>query len=229
MSRTFVIGDIHGAFKALQQCLDRSGFDFENDTLISLGDVPDGWPETRKSFDLLLSVKNLIYIFGNHDFWTLEWMENGHIDDVWFENGGKATVESYQDSVPKSHVQLLRDARLYFVSNNKLFVHAGIDPQLPLEAHTLQTLLWDRAFSSSVQQRMREDSREPLTSFEEVFIGHTPIESPRPLKGAEVWMMDTGAGWSGVLSMMDVNTKEVFTSDPVPSLYPNIKGRQKRK
>jgi serine/threonine protein phosphatase 1 len=39
--------------------------------------------------------------------------------------------------------------------------------------------------------------------------------------------MDTGAGWSGVLSLMDVENKEVFTSDPVPSLYPGIAGRKR--
>jgi serine/threonine protein phosphatase 1 len=40
--------------------------------------------------------------------------------------------------------------------------------------------------------------------------------------------MDTGAGWSGVLSMMDIHTKEVFASDPVPLLYPGVEGRKKK-
>jgi serine/threonine protein phosphatase 1 len=39
-------------------------------------------------------------------------------------------------------------------------------------------------------------------------------------------MMDTGAGWSGTLSMMNIETKEVFCSDPLPQLYPGIKGRK---
>jgi serine/threonine protein phosphatase 1 len=43
--RAFVIGDLHGAYKALEQCLDRSGFDYENDVLIQLGDIADGYPE----------------------------------------------------------------------------------------------------------------------------------------------------------------------------------------
>jgi serine/threonine protein phosphatase 1 len=41
-------------------------------------------------------------------------------------------------------------------------------------------------------------------------------------------MMDTGAGWEGVLSMMNVETKEVFVSDRLPSLYPGVGGRMKR-
>lgn len=48
MGRRLVLGDIHGAHKALIQVLERSKFDYENDLLIIIGDVCDGWPETRK-------------------------------------------------------------------------------------------------------------------------------------------------------------------------------------
>jgi len=37
--------------------------------------------------------------------------------------------------------------------------------------------------------------------------------------------MDTGAGWSGVLTMMDIESKQFYLSDPLPELYPGIKGR----
>ncbi len=50
MGKTFVIGDIHGAYRALRQCLERSTFDFEKDRLICLGDVCDGWPETKACY-----------------------------------------------------------------------------------------------------------------------------------------------------------------------------------
>lgn len=38
-SREFVIGDIHGAYRALRQCLTRSDFNYDHDHLICLGDV----------------------------------------------------------------------------------------------------------------------------------------------------------------------------------------------
>lgn len=37
--RRLVMGDIHGAYKALKQCLYDSGFDYENDLLIQVGDA----------------------------------------------------------------------------------------------------------------------------------------------------------------------------------------------
>ena len=45
--KTFVIGDIHGAHKALVQVLKRAKFSYLSDTLIVLGDTCDGWYETR--------------------------------------------------------------------------------------------------------------------------------------------------------------------------------------
>ena len=207
MSRVFVIGDIHGAYRALRQCLQRSGFDYQRDSLICLGDVCDGWPETRDSVDELLKIPNLIYILGNHDWWTLEWMISGKADEVWFDQGGKATVQSYQDEIPASHMAFFSKARLHYIYQNKLFVHAGIDPLKKLEDQDFHTFLWDRNFARTALELYGKSLSGKLTSFDEIYIGHTPIPSPVPIQSFEVWLMDTGAGWSGVLSMMDIHTK----------------------
>ncbi len=42
MSKTYAMGDVHGAHKAVIQCLERSGFDKKKDELILLGDIADG-------------------------------------------------------------------------------------------------------------------------------------------------------------------------------------------
>lgn len=228
MGRTFVIGDIHGAYRALRQCLERSAFDFEKDRLISLGDVADGWPETKACINEFLKMKNLTYVLGNHDFWTLEWMESGVAEPVWFDQGGKATVESYVEGIPEAHLQFLKNALPYYQLGDKLFVHAGIDPQLPIDVQNLQILLWDRSFARVAFNLYTKEIRGKITEFDEVYIGHTPIPFLKPIQSSEVWFMDTGAGWSGVLSMMNIDTKEVVTSDLVPSLYPGVEGRKKR-
>lgn len=228
MSRVFVIGDIHGAYRALRQCLQRSGFDYQRDSLICLGDVCDGWPETRDSVDELLKIPNLIYILGNHDWWTLEWMISGKADEVWFDQGGKATVQSYQDEMPASHMAFFSNARLHYIYQNKLFVHAGIDPLKKLEDQDFHTFLWDRNFARTALDLYGKSLSGKLTSYEEIYLGHTPIPFPTPIQSFEVWLMDTGAGWSGVLSMMDIHTKEMFISDPVPDLYPGIEGRKRK-
>lgn len=228
MKRVFVIGDIHGALRALRQCLERSHFDYENDQLICLGDVSDGWPETKASVEELRKIKNLTYILGNHDTWTLDWMISGRVEPVWYDQGGKATIESYREGVPASHIEFFRNALPYYLRDNKLFVHAGIDPWRPLEEQDEETFLWDRALASLALRQQDLTGEKKISTFDEIYIGHTPIPERSPIQSLGVWLMDTGAGWSGVLSMMNIDTKETFVSDPVPSLYPGIVGRTRR-
>ena len=228
MSRVFVMGDIHGAYRALRQCLQRSVFDYNTDHLICLGDVSDGWPETKASIEELMRIKNLTYIFGNHDWWTLQWMLSGKVEESWYKQGGKATIDSYPEAVPIDHLTFLSDARLYYVYKNKLFVHAGIDLLKPLEQQDENIFLWDRTLASIALDRYQSADNNKLSSFDEIYIGHTPIPYSTPIQSSGVWLMDTGAGWSGVLSMMEVETKEMFISDAVPSLYPGFEGRRRK-
>ena len=64
MGRIFVIGDIHGAHKALVQVLERCEFDYENDQLITIGDIVDGWGDSYMVVEELLKIKNRIDIIG---------------------------------------------------------------------------------------------------------------------------------------------------------------------
>jgi len=225
MGRTLVLGDVHGAARALKQVLERSSFDYNADRLICLGDVADGWPETKEAIDLLLKIPNLTYIMGNHDVWALQWMETREAAEIWLDQGGRATCDSYKDEIPASHVTLLKEARDYVVENNTLFVHAGILPGLKAEECSHEILYWDRTLVRTAMDLTKKGMPRQLTSYDEVFVGHTPISASHPTRFCEVWMVDTGAAWSGVLSMMDVHSKEWFTSDVVQELYPGVKGR----
>jgi len=227
MRRTFILGDIHGAFRALKQCLEKASFDYENDRLIALGDVCDGWPETRQAVDELMKIKNLIYILGNHDMIMLHWMETGMIAENWFKHGGETTYNSYRDDIPTSHIDFLKKSTYYHLENNRLFVHAGILTDRGLDAQGPSVFMWDRTLASRVTDLYNQGIYDNVTAYDEIYIGHTPIASPNPVKYCEVWMMDTGAGWAGPLSLMNVDTKEFFISDPVTSLYPGVQGRTK--
>ena len=55
--KKFVIGDIHGNYKALMQCLEKSKFNYKKDKLIVLGDTCDGLPDVKECFDELLKIK----------------------------------------------------------------------------------------------------------------------------------------------------------------------------
>ncbi|MBO0357316.1 metallophosphoesterase [Hymenobacter sp. BT186] len=224
---TYVIGDIHGAFRALQQVLERSPFRPGLDRLIQLGDVADGWPETPQCVELLLSVPNSIWLQGNHDWWAAEWLlhrlPRTTLDQFWYKQGGKATFNAYMlqpAEVGKRHFHDFFGKQLpYFEDESgNLYVHASYDPMLPITEQAPEDLIWSRTLW-----------REHLAAvgYEECFIGHTStwLENEIPCQRANVWNLDQGAGFQGRLSMMNVRTKEFVQSDVVQELYPGIKGR----
>lgn len=94
MGRDLVIGDIHGAHRALEQCLERCEFDKDNDRLITLGDICDGWPYVYECVEILLTIKNRIDIIGNHDHFLHTWLKTMAHPDYWSQ-GGKGTAISY--------------------------------------------------------------------------------------------------------------------------------------
>jgi len=221
-SRTFVMGDIHGAYDALLQCLERAGFSAENDRLICLGDVADRRTGVRQCIDVLLHVNDLEYVMGNHDTWMRDWFMNRGDSDIWTRQGGRQTMESYAGGIPESHKKLFDYAVNYHTAQNRLFVHGGVQSDLPLNEQNPEDFLWDRTLVQEAWAH-RHTSRT-LTDYDEVFVGHTPtLNFPpedgqtagnTPLKLCNVWLMDTGAGWSGGrLTIMDVETKEFWQSD----------------
>ena len=92
-----LIGDIHGNYQALKQCLKRSEFDAQSDRLIVLGDVCDGFAQVKECVDELLKIRHCDYIIGNHDVWALEWARHGVSQADWLKYGGKNTIKSYGD------------------------------------------------------------------------------------------------------------------------------------
>jgi len=238
--RTIVTADVHGNFKALKQCLKRSSFNYDEDTLICLGDTCDGLPQTKECFDELLKIKHLIYVMANHDFWCIQWMYKGNIfkheDEFsyrsWYEQGGKATIQSYGDNnknVPEAHKTLLKRAEYYYVDNqNRLFVHGGYDTTKPIELNDSGYLMWDRSIIDTARiLRTHNELRGTnikLPTYNEVYIGHTHVGDV-PINIVNLCCMDTGAGWKGRLTFKDIDTKEIWQSDTVEELYGKQEGR----
>ena len=230
--RTLVMGDPHGALKAIKQALGRANFDFENDKLIVLGDVADGWPEAAESFEFLLTkVKNLVYVRGNHDQWLKDWLKEGKQPMIWTMQGGKNTLKSYLNHVEfpeigKRHLAFLKKTPFYHVDEkNRVFVHGGIDLEKKIEENEKMYLMWDRDLWD---KRHRSDiHRKAILQYKEIYVGHTSIYrfSHKPINYNNIWFMDTGGGWEGVLSVMDIDTKEIWQSDIVSELYPESRGR----
>jgi serine/threonine protein phosphatase 1 len=241
MKRTLAIGDIHGGFKALMQVLERAAVT-ENDTLIFLGDYVDGWSESSQIILFLMELsqkQECIFIKGNHDAWTEDWLSFENAPDVWLQNGGKSTVESYSDyslEDLEKHLEFFQKMKNYYVDEeNRLFIHAGYSSMHGPEKEVYSSnYRWDRTLwetAVAMDKKLAKNSElypKRFLLFNEIFIGHTPtlhLGIDKPVNKANIWNLDTGAAFTGSLTMMDVNEKQFWQSDPLPSLYPDEKGR----
>lgn len=244
MSRTLVIGDIHGGLRALHQIIERANVT-QNDTLIFLGDYVDGWSQSPDVLDFLINLnehQNCIFIKGNHDELLLDWLQNKNenIDEsMWFKHGGEATVIAYSkvsQSTINKHITFLKSLENYYLDDqNRLFIHAGFTNMNGINYEYFPKLFyWDRTLwetALALNETIDKDSAyypRRFLLYKEIYIGHTPVTKigeTIPIQKACIWNVDTGAAFKGPLTIMDVNTKEFWQSEPLPNLYPTEKGR----
>ncbi|WP_100614177.1 metallophosphoesterase family protein [Confluentibacter citreus] len=241
--RTFVIGDIHGGFKALIQVLNQLEIQDE-DTLIFLGDYVDGWSESAQVIQFLIELSekiHCIFIKGNHDVWCEEWLKSDKVNPTWYIHGGKETMESYigfSKENKELHFQFFQNMPLYHIDDkNRLFIHAGftsmhgVEKEVFKETFYFDRTLWEMALSLDKNLDVNSELYpNRLKHYSEIFIGHTPtinFNSYEPMHAANVWNIDTGATFYGKLTGMNIDTKVFFQSDVVKTLYPNEMGRNK--
>ena len=239
--RTLVIGDIHSGLKGLVQVLERAGIN-EDDTLIFLGDYVDSWSEAVETINFLIELKtthDCIFIRGNHDELCRDWLQTGRDNPQWLAHGGMATKASYENTAKdiwELHLEFFAAMENYFIdTTNRLYLHAGFTNLKGVGFEYFDQLFyWDRTLwelAKSLNPLLKEgDDNYPkrLTHYHEIFIGHTPLSKvgvATPENGANVWNVDTGAAFKGPLTIMDVETKEFWQSDPVHTLYAGEKGR----
>lgn len=241
MSRTLVIGDIHGGYKALLQLMERAGVTTA-DKLIFLGDYVDGWGQTPEVIDYLIQLKqthNCVFIRGNHDDLLMEWLKTGNYSEEWFFHGGRITTECYHKTAEEKkqlHILFFESLDDYYLDNdNRLFVHAGFTSLNGIKhEYFTRMFFWDRTLwetALSLNPLLAKDDLyypKRLALYKEIFIGHTPVTrigESVPVNKANIWNVDTGAAFKGPITILDADTKEYWQSDPVYTLYPEENGR----
>jgi serine/threonine protein phosphatase 1 len=239
--RTLAIGDIHSGLKALQQVLEKANVTTD-DHLIFLGDYVDGWSDATETVNFLIELKsthNCTFIRGNHDELCRAWLEEGKDNPQWFQHGGEATMNSYQnldDKTKQLHISFYTNLENYYLDDKKrLFLHAGFTNLKGIDfEYFKKTFYWDRTLWEMVlclnPELTKEDVFYPkrLLNYSEIYIGHTPVTrigKTTPQNAANVWNIDTGAAFKGPISVIDVDTKDVWQSDPVYTFYPTENGR----
>lgn len=235
--KTFVMGDSHGAHKAVQQALKEAQYDPTRDKLIVLGDTQDGWSQAPELTEMYMKLETIcedrfIYILGNHDAAFIEWYDGGCRKHIMYGHGAAVTTHIYlklNEDWIGSHAEWYRRQRhCYLDDQNRFFVHAGWDAGFtfdnPVQYET-QEYLWNRSFWDGMFK-----GRNYAKDINEVYIGHSPTVrykpfEDKPMNRRNVWNLDTGAAFTGRVTVMDIDTKEFWQSDKCKDLYPLERGR----
>jgi serine/threonine protein phosphatase 1 len=192
---TYAIGDIHGCRDKLERllyfCMRHRGD--RPARFVFVGDYIDRGPDSRGVISSVLKLKHLrqtevIWLRGNHEALLLNALPWGKDEGLlWVSQGGAKTLLSYgvnqPAEIPIDHLNWMQSLPLSFDDGMRLFVHAGVNPDLPLDGQREHDLLW---------------IREPFLSHEGKFgrlivHGHTPSDDGRPELRPNRVNIDTGA------------------------------------
>lgn len=169
--RFYVVGDIHGRldlFDELVGAIERDDQAAEpaDTTIVLLGDLVDRGPDSAGVIARARewqATRRVRILAGNHEEMFLASFHDLRVLRNFLRHGGRETVLSYgisreryneaelnelqelmKAAVPESDRAFLRSFEEFFVAGDYLFVHAGIDPSLPLEEQNRHDLLWIR-------------------------------------------------------------------------------------
>jgi serine/threonine protein phosphatase 1 len=179
--------------------MEKMDIDFESDTLVFLGDYIDRGPQSFEVVAYLADLKqryaNTIFLKGNHEE-MLEKYLSGEDRITYLVNGGQQTLESYMNrprpegepAIPSTHLEFFKSLRIYYETQNYIFVHAGLKNKVPLEKQKTEDLLW-------IRRRFIESKCDYGKM---VVFGHTPLHEPLLLPNKIG--IDTGAVYGNRLT-----------------------------
>ncbi len=201
MPLTYAIGDIHGSLPKLRRLIARCEEHAEGRsmTFVFLGDYIDRGPQSAGVVRYLISLQSrlpgrVIALKGNHEAMALDAVDGTMAEALWLTQGGAATLASYRvgtvRDLPRRHLDWMRALPLSCDDGSRFFVHAGIDPEKPLDAQEDRDLIW-------IRERFLADSRD----FGRLVVhGHTPLATDAPDLHCNRLNLDTAAVFGGPLT-----------------------------
>ena len=199
--------------------------------LIYLGDYIDRGPDIKATIQSLIDFKpkdfTKVFLLGNHEQMLLEFIAGSRNSPyIWISNGGLETLESYGTDISKyidntmelsfdkkireefieflpfSHKDFFNQLQFNFIWEDYFFVHAGINPSIPLDRQEKETMLWTREKSFF----------NPKMTYNKIIVhGHTPAEKVEhyPFR----INLDTGSFYSGKLSCLKIENGKLSFLD----------------
>jgi len=189
MNKIIAIGDIHGCKVQLLEILDKIK-PYSDHELVFLGDYIDRGPDSDDVCKILMDM-NAIFLKGNHEEMLINRI-----------NHNVEQKEKFLDSIKLSNLSLkwLEDKlQNIYITDDYIFVHAGLDINKGIDSQTEFDYLW-----------MRWNSDYYAITKKLVIHGHTVINNPE-IVGNRI-NINTGCGSGGYLTALVLPEMEYLKS-----------------
>ncbi|MFL9904649.1 metallophosphoesterase [Paraburkholderia fungorum] len=219
VGRDFAVGDIHGAFSALEAALEQIGFDETVDRLFSVGDLVDRGPESERALEFI--AKPWFHaVQGNHEDMAIRYVTPGNRDPHHYAaNGGAWLIGK---TMPEQQEYAIELAALPYAIEVETadgligIVHADVsgktwgDMLQRFACVTSNNKL--RAITDNVlwcRDRIQAEDVSGVADLRAMVVGHTPLKRPAVL--GNVYHIDTGAVFrEGYFTFLDLATLETI-------------------
>jgi serine/threonine protein phosphatase 1 len=182
MSRTILVGDVHGCWDELRDLLDRVALTAD-DTLVSVGDLVDRGPAPGPVVDLFRTRPNTVTVCGNH--------ERKHVRGVLSRSQEIARIQlgdRYEEAVA-----WMSGLPYHWETPEVRVVHAALLPGVPVADTPDDVLCGTTSGTARLEKRLgtvrwHEQYEDPVP----VVFGHHVVEEPLVREG-RFYGIDTGA------------------------------------
>ena len=225
INRKIAISDIHGCCKTFNALLKLLQYGID-DELYLLGDYIDRGPDSKGVIDYIWALKkegHLVHCLkGNHEQMMLNASFEGNTSDHWTRNGGQATLASFgadnvQD-IPEEYLIWIRKLPFYFLTNQYILVHAGLNFKEKSPLSELKDMLWIRDWYDDIDKEWLQGAT--------IIHGHTIMrkakieEMLRDIKNKSVLDIDNGCIFKestdkGRLCAFDMTNQQLYFQENI--------------
>ncbi|MEW9678141.1 metallophosphoesterase [Pseudomonas sp. TE50-2] len=216
--RDLAVGDIHGHFERLRECLEAVGFDPLVDRLFSVGDLVDRGPGSAQALQWLAEPW-FHAVQGNHESLAVNHLRGGRVDlDMyraagggWFLDLPRAEQVRFVEVFERLPIALQVDTAggpvglLHADSPFDDWTQLCASLQAGDDLQVREVCQWSR-------RRLKEGDSRPVKGLRALLVGHTPVLEIKVL--GNVWHLDTG-GWSrGRFSLLELDGLKPLSARP---------------
>lgn len=194
MSKTYVIGDIHGCYDEFIALTKQIGIT-DDDFIISLGDIVDRGNKSVEIFEYFKNRKNSIVLMGNH--------ERKHLKGVLSYSQEIVKVQ-FQDKY-NEFLEWSKTLPYFYETNSAIIVHAFFEHDKDLFEQKEEVLAGTTSGSKYLEDKYKEGTywSDYYTGKKPIIYGHHVVGNQPKIKN-NTYGIDTGACHAGMLTAIEL-------------------------